>query len=61
MVPKVGFVMAQTPPWLAYYRWNRKQKALRFKESFAKQEELVLSIMPPKSQAVRETSGFEEP
>lgn len=56
---KVGLHLAQHPLALAYYRWNRKRKERRFEQVFAKQEQFVQPIMPPKSQAVGETSGFE--
>jgi coenzyme F420 hydrogenase subunit beta len=57
---KLGLRMAQLGPALAYFRWNRKRKERRYAEVFAKQEQFVQGIMPPSSQAERETSGFEE-
>lgn len=56
---KLGLKLAQTKPALAYYRWNRKRKAERFAEGYAKQHAFVQAIKPPASLATGETSGFE--
>jgi hypothetical protein len=39
--------LAQTRPFLSYYRWNRHRKATRFVSTYAATESFVDSIMPP--------------
>jgi len=59
LVRKIGIALAQLPPALAYYRWNRKRKGERFKESYPDLVPFVDRIWPPKATTENETSGFE--
>jgi hypothetical protein len=58
-VRRLGLKLAQVPPALAYYRWNRKRKGERFKDSYAKLGPFVDRIYPPRATTENETSGFE--
>ena len=45
-VRRLGLWLAQTPPALAYFRWNRKHKARRFARKYPAWRKAVAGMMP---------------